>query len=258
VTELPAGAPRSLRALLAVGGLCALGILLLIGLGVWQVERLGWKLALIQRVDQRVHAAAVAPPGPADWPGITQQADEYRRVAASGHYLNADETLVEAVTSKGGGFWVMTPFTTDAGFTVLVNRGFVPSDRRAASSREAGESEGPTTVTGLMRMSEPGGGFLRANDPAGGRWYSRDVSAIAAAHGLTNIAPYFIDADATPNPGGLPIGGLTVLDFPNNHLIYALTWFVLAAMLAGATGYGAREEWRRRAQAGEPSMAAPR
>ena len=76
-------------------------------------------------------------------------------------------------------------------------------------------------------MTEPGGGFLRANDPAANRWYSRDVAAIAAARGLGRTAPYFVDADAAPNPGGLPVGGLTVVKFPDNHLVYALTWFAL-------------------------------
>ena len=86
------------------------------------------------------------------------------------------------------------------------------------------------TVTGLLRASEPGGGFLRANDPARDRWYSRDVAAIARARGLGEVAPFFIDADATPNPGGYPVGGLTVVAFRNDHLVYALTWFGLAGL----------------------------
>jgi surfeit locus 1 family protein len=101
-------------------------------------------------------------------------------------------------------------------------------------------------VTGLLRLTEPKGGFLRANDPAADRWYSRDVEAMAAARGLTDTAPYFIDADATPNPGGLPVGGLTVVAFRNSHLVYALTWFALALMLAALTVRVAREELRIR------------
>lgn len=89
-------------------------------------------------------------------------------------------------------------------------------------------------MTGLLRLSEPGGAFLRANDPAGDRWFSRDVAAIAAAKGLANVKLYFIDADATPNMGGLPIGGLTVVTFRNSHLVYALTWYALAIMSVGA------------------------
>ena len=81
-------------------------------------------------------------------------------------------------------------------------------------------------------MSEPGGGFLRANDPESDRWYSRDVSAIAASRGLNNVAPYFIDAERVPGQDGLPVAGLTVISFSNNHLVYALTWGVLALMAA--------------------------
>ena len=81
-------------------------------------------------------------------------------------------------------------------------------------------------------MSEPGGGFLRANDPATGRWFSRDVAAIAASLGLDKVAPYFIDSERNPGDTGPPVGGLTVVDFPNNHLVYALTWGTLALMAA--------------------------
>jgi surfeit locus 1 family protein len=117
---------------------------------------------------------------------------------------------------------------------VLINRGFVPPERRDQATRLEGNPAGVVSITGLLRMTEPNGGFLRNNDPAGDRWYSRDVEAIAAARGLPGSAPFFIDADATPNPGSYPQGGLTVVKFHNNHLIYALTWFGLALMLAGA------------------------
>jgi surfeit locus 1 family protein len=117
---------------------------------------------------------------------------------------------------------------------VLVNRGFVPQERRAWPDRAAGQRTGPVTVTGLMRVSEPHGGFLRANDPAANRWYSRDVAAIAFARRLGPVAPFFVDADAAPNPGGYPIGGLTVIQFRNSHLVYALTWFALAALSGAA------------------------
>lgn len=140
----------------------------------------------------------------------------------------------------------MTPFRTDAGFTVLVNRGYVPTDRRAPDSRAAGQIEGETTVQGLLRITEPRGGFLRANDPAADSWRSRDVAAIAAKRGLTEVAPYFVDADATANAGGWPKGGLTVIRFPNSHLVYALTWFGLALMLAAGGAFLAWDERRVR------------
>lgn len=212
------------------------------GLGIWQIQRLAWKQELIARVDARITAPPVPAPGPAQWDSITPAGSEYLRVTATGTYLNDKTALVQAVSVHGAGYWVLTPLRTDAGFTVLVNRGFVPHEARARAARAAGEIEGPTRVTGLLRLTEPGGGFLRANDAAADRWYSRDVAAIGTARDLGPVAPYFIDADATPNPGGLPIGGLTVVRFANNHLGYALTWFALAAMAVGAGVL----VWRRR------------
>jgi surfeit locus 1 family protein len=210
-------------------------------LGVWQIERRAWKLGLIAAVDQRVHAAPGPAPGPAAWPQVTAARDAYRHVRVRGTFLHDRETWVQAVTERGPGFWVMTPLRSEAGWTVLVNRGFVPAERREPASRAAGQVPGPVVLTGLVRLSEPRGGFLRANAPAAGRWYSRDVSAIALARGLGGreegreaVAPYFIDADATPNPGGYPVGGLTVVAFPNSHMTYILTWFTLAIMAVAA------------------------
>ncbi|WP_315755037.1 MULTISPECIES: SURF1 family protein [unclassified Bradyrhizobium] len=224
---------RSVALRLAIGAAWVACVAMLLALGVWQIERRAWKLDLIDRVERRVRAAPVPAPSPADWPAIDRSDDEYKLITLSGRFLNDRETLVQALTVEGSGYWVVTPLQTAAG-TVLVNRGFVPADRRAPASRSAGNPDGTVGVTGLLRISEPGGGFLRHNDPAGNRWYSRDVVAIAAARGLSDVAPFFVDAYATPNPGGLPIGGLTVISFPNNHLVYSLTWFTLALMLAGA------------------------
>jgi surfeit locus 1 family protein len=206
---------------------------LLIALGVWQIERRAWKLALIDRVEQRVHAPAQPIPSPASWPAVSAANDEYRHVSLKGRFLHDRETLVQAVTEEGPGYWVLTPLQRNDGTEVLVNRGFVPSDRRDASTRQNGNPDGPVEITGLLRMTEPNGGFLRNNVPQQNRWYSRDVAAIAASHGLHDVAPFFVDADAGSQSAGGPIGGLTVVRFPNNHLIYALTWFALAFMLAG-------------------------
>lgn len=165
----------------------------------------------------------------------------YTRVSVTGAFLHDRETTVQAVTELGPGWWVLTPLRTDAG-AVLVNRGFVPSDRRDQGRRPLGQTPGETTLIGLMRAAEPGGGFLRANAPDEGRWYSRDVRAIARAQGLDGrVAPFFIDADATPNPGGYPVGGLTVVRFSDNHLVYALTWFGLSGLCL----FGAVLGWRQ-------------
>lgn len=224
---------RAARPSLSLTVLSLIAFATLIGLGLWQVERRTWKLALIDRVEQRVHAAARPIPSPASWPTVTAANDEYRHVAVTGHFLHDRETLVQAVTEEGPGYWVLTPLERSDGTLVLINRGFVPSERRDASMRRDGNQDGRVEITGLLRMTEPKGGFLRNNDPVHGRWYSRDVAAIAAARDLDGVAPFFIDADAGSQAGNGPIGGLTVVRFPNNHLIYALTWFALAFMLAG-------------------------
>ena len=203
----------------------------LAALGTWQVQRLAWKRDLIARVDQRVHAAPVPVPAPADWDKVNAAADEYRRVTAVGMLANDKETLVYASTALGPGYWVMTPLRLADGTSILVNRGFVPTERRDPASRREGQPSGPVEITGLMRMTEPKGSLLQSNDLAADRWYSRDVAAIAEKRGVSEIAPYFIDADATSNPGGLPVGGLTVVHFPNNHLLYAITWYGLGAMV---------------------------
>ena len=216
----------------ALTGAMLLLVVVFVSLGCWQVQRLFWKLDLIARVDARIHAEPVPAPSRADWATIDWGEDEYRRVTAKGTFDHAKAVLVQAVTARGPGFWVLTPLTRRDRSIILVNRGFVPADRRDRASRAAGETTGVLEVTGLLRLPEPGGAFLRSNKPDAGRWYSRDVAAIAAANGLHEVAPFFIDADATPNPGGLPVGGLTVVSFRNSHLAYALTWFALAAMSA--------------------------
>jgi surfeit locus 1 family protein len=229
---LPTAAGGPARWKVALAGVAAvISFVLLCSLGVWQLERRVWKLDLIERVEQRVRAAPVAAPGHED-AALFSTADEYRHVRVSGRFLHRHETLVQAVTEYGTGYWLMTPLRTDSGLIVLINRGFVPPDKRDAASRPAGQVEGNVVIAGLMRLPEGNAGFLRHNDPVADRWYARDVNAIGAARGLVEVAPYFIDADGTPNPGGWPIGGLTVVHFSNNHLIYALTWFVLALMLA--------------------------
>lgn len=238
------GRRRRSAAVLAVWAACAaLAFVALLALGTWQVERRAWKLDLIARVGQRVQA----PPEPAPGPGarVSAAADEYRHVRVTGRFLHDRETLVQAVTARGSGFWVLTPLQAADGSVVLVNRGFVPPEAREPVARGAAAPQGPVSVTGLLRLTEPGGAFLRHNDPAADRWYSRDVAAIARARGLDAVAPYFVDADAGP-PGlpDLPVGGMTVIAFPNNHLVYALTWYTLALMLAAAAWYLGREEWR--------------
>jgi surfeit locus 1 family protein len=194
----------------------------LLALGVWQVERLAWKRSLIAQVTARLAASPVSAP-------ITATSrDAYRRVRATGEFVTARDSFVQASTVRGPGWWVMTPLRSGDGQIIFVNRGY--SSKRDAPPPPAGV----VSVTGLLRLTEPGGGFLRNNDPAADRWYSRDVSAIAERRGLGAATSYFIDADASAAARATdPVGGLTVIRFPNNHLAYAITWFILAIMTTG-------------------------
>ena len=232
--------------------LAIVGIALFLGfmtLGTWQVQRRAWKLDLIERVDQRVHSAPVAAPDQSLWPKINAATYEYLPVQAQGVWLDRQSVLTKALTEDGAGFWVMTPLQRADGSQILVNRGFTPEKMRASWLKqisEAGPSTQTVTVIGLMRMSETGGGFLRKNDAANGQWFSRDVTAIAQAQGLNNAAPYFIDlgvpasnpaftqSQQSPMFDAVLKSGMTVIQFPNSHLVYALTWYGLAAMVLGA------------------------
>lgn len=249
--------PRSNLARRVFGVVLLLLVALFLALGTWQVVRLQWKLDLIARVDARVHADPVAAPEAARWAQVSKDSDEYRRVRVAGHYLYEFTTPVQALSELGAGFWLLTPFCTEQGHIVFINRGFIPASENkqgAYPARRAGANPcaapgDRVEITGLLRINEPQGGFLRENDPAGNRWYSRDVVKLAAARGLKNVAPYFIDAGKGQDPRGAPeraVGGLTVISFPNNHLVYALTWYALALMVAAAVWWIVRHEARRR------------
>lgn len=240
--------PRSTVTLVVWVLLLLLMTALLIGLGTWQVERLHWKLDLIARVDARVHAPASPAPGPAQWADINAENSEYKHVQASGILLNDKEVQVYASTELGPGYWVLTPLKLADGTIIVVNRGFVPTEKRNPATRTEGQIGTETTVTGLLRISEPKGTLLRSNVSKEERWYSRDVAAIAEVRGLQNAAPYFIDADDTKNPGDLPVGGLTQITFHNSHLVYAITWYGLAIMTAGMAIFLVYSE-RKRAKA---------
>ena len=228
----------SLVSRLALAGCAVLLFTAFVALGTWQVERRVWKLDLIARVNQRVQAPPVAPPSPASWLQLSAATHEYRHLRLAGYYLPGRQTWVQASTALGSGFWLLAPLQLADGSQVLVNRGFVPAASHAltASSVVIAEPDGPVTVIGLLRMTEPGGGFLRKNDAAAERWFSRDVAAISAARHLGHAAPYFVDADAAVNAQeGQPVGGLTIVAFYNSHLGYALTWYALALMVVVGT-----------------------
>lgn len=228
-------AARRIQPLAALSALAAFAVL--IGLGVWQVERIHWKEAILARLEARLSAAPAPLPPPAQWPGLAGRDFEYTRVFTSGVFEHSRETLIYRGSGKAAGapaqpgYWVMTPLRLADGAHVLINRGFIALDRKDAA-RGSGRDTGETVIRGLLRAPEPRGAFTPADNPAKGEWFTRDPVAIAAAIGLERAAPFSIDEEAHAAPQGSPAGGATVVDIPNNHLSYALTWFALAATLA--------------------------
>ena len=208
------------------------GLILLLGLGTWQVQRLRWKEGLIAERAAGLAATPVAPPPTLD----AARALELHPVRAEGQFRH-DRELDLNLESKTGeaGFHIVTPLILADGSALLVDRGFVPTELKSPATRAAGEPSGTVSVTGLVRIPSAGkpSWFTPDNDPARNSWFYVDVAAMAKAAGTTRVLPFYIDADATPNPGGWPKGGQTVVDLPNNHLSYAITWFGLAAGLFG-------------------------
>jgi len=202
---------------------------ILVGLGIWQVERMHWKLGLIAEMTRNMHGAPIAI-DQALAAGVS--AAQYRHVSLTGHFLNAEESYVFATGPHGVPIYhVLTPLVTDDGRTFLIDRGIVPPALRGASARPKGELTGEQRVTGVLRTPDPPGPFTPAPDLARKIWYARDLRGIATAQHLRLASAVVIEADATPNPGGWPRGGQTLVNLPNDHLQYALTWFLLAAAL---------------------------
>ena len=207
-------------------------VLICVALGAWQLQRLDWKRELIAQREAGVAAAPAMPPRSL----AEARALEFHPVVADGVLLNDKELYLNATGPRGGaGFHVLTPLREPEGRIVFVNRGFVPTNLRAPASRAAAQLAGTVHIRGLLRLppGEKPGWFLPDNRPDLNYWFWIDLPAMAAAAHLApgDVAPFYIDADTTPNPGGWPQGGVTPLNLPNDHLQYAITWFSLAAAL---------------------------
>jgi len=205
-------------------------VLLLLALGFWQVERLFWKQDLIAQRQAAVTAAPVAAPRSLE----EARGMEFHRVTDEGVFLHDKEIFLGATSEAGRqGYQVLTPLLEPGGRTVFINRGFIPAELKDPTKRAAGQIAGTVRIQGLLRLPPSGkpAWFLPDNRPDLNYWFWVDLPAMSAADGLDRVAPFYIDADATPNPGGWPKGGVTRLVLPNDHLQYAITWFSLAVAL---------------------------
>jgi surfeit locus 1 family protein len=204
-------------------------VLICVALGLWQLERLEWKRGLVAQREAAIAAARVSPPQTL----AEARALEFHPIVVEGAFLNDKEIYLNATGLHGGaGFHVLTPLREPNGRIVFINRGFVPTARRDPAARPQGQLAGTVRVGGLLRLApeQKPSWFIPENRADIDYWFWIDLPAMAAADQLdpANVAPFYIDADATPNPGGWPQGGTTPLAPPNNHLQYAITWFSLA------------------------------
>ncbi|MCC4244091.1 SURF1 family protein [Stappia indica] len=249
-----APAPARKRRLLLPGLVAFVVFCALMTLGTWQVMRLQWKLALIERVEERIDLPPVDPPAPEAWAGIDEDAWDYRPVRLTGRFLEGEVYYYIALsephgTFGGPGYLVYAPFRTEAGPVVMVNRGFVPEARRLPESRPGSEPpEAEVEITGLWRRDERGNMFTLDADPKTQVWFVREAPKMAASLGIDDapLAPFSVDlrTEATP-AGGLPQAGETIISFRNNHLQYAVTWYGLGLVLIGVFIAFARSETRR-------------
>jgi len=205
-------------------------LIILVGLGSWQVQRLHWKEGLIAQRDRMVAAPPIAPPQTL----AEAEQNQFRHVADDGVLLNDKEIFLAAASEGGGsGYQVLTPLQEPDGRIIFVNRGFIPLELKDPVKRAAGEPSGAVHIAGLLRVppAEKPTFFLPNNRPDLDLWFWVDLPAMANAAGVGDAAPFYIDADKAPNPGGWPKGGVTNLELPNDHLQYAITWFSLAVAL---------------------------
>ncbi len=206
---------------------------ILIGLGNWQLERREWKLALIDSVTARTQQEPIPY---AQALRLHAQGDDvqYLPVVVEGEFLHDREVHLFRQSVEGaGGYHVFTAFQPIEGAPILINRGYVPRERKDPAKRPDGQVGGRLTVAGLIRTDGEPGAFVPPNNPSKGEWFFRDHKAMGGALGLSETPPLFIDAGNAPIPGGFPRGGQTRVSFKNDHLGYALTWFGLAAVLLG-------------------------
>ena len=229
--------PRLWPALVAA----LIGIAILLALGAWQVQRLSWKQDLLAAVEERLAAA------PSDLASVLDAEDagddiEFRKVSLSGRFLHADEKLMLATLDGKVGWEVITPFLTDSGIAVLVDRGFVPDGLRDPAKRMTPET---ASLTGIVRRHASARGlFDPDNDVAGNMWYWWDVPGMLAASAIppdAKVAPFVIQALPTDGTS-YPRPPEPRAAFRNNHLQYAITWFGLALVLAIVAFFFARQQ----------------
>lgn len=227
--EITADKRKRFPAGLTFIALIILAILLV--LGTWQVNRLEWKQQLLADIQTKLDNPPLQFSEVEDLNNSGQNID-YQPVTVSGTFKHDGERHFLATYNSHAGFYIYTPLEMPDGRFVLINRGFVPYDLKQSDLRSEGQLSGEVTVTGLARskLSEKPSSLMPDNDPVKNIFYWKELDMMAESSGLpaSSFAGFFIDANDDPNQGGLPVGGVTIIDLPNSHLQYAVTWYGLA------------------------------
>jgi surfeit locus 1 family protein len=216
---------------------------ILVSLGVWQLHRKVWKENLIAAMNARLDAPPVPVPPPSDWSKLTQAEDEFRPVRFSAEFIPGQEALVYTPGSPlrpdvtGPGYWVFAPARLADGGVIVVDRGFVPMDRKDVATREAGVPKGTVDVVGVLRWPEERNAFTPREEANGHLFFARDTAAMSARGQWNATSPFYVDQVSPVPPGGWPRPGKLQVNLRDDHLQYALTWFGLAAGLIGVYGW---------------------
>lgn len=198
------------------------GAAILVSLGVWQMQRLDWKLGVIADIDARIEAAPIPLPDVLDPEGDTYLPVEVRGVIGQ-DYLR----VLVSQKEIGAGYRIISPFDM-GGRRVLLDRGFTPVDQSDVPVHEGSE-----TVRGNLQWPQETDGFTPEPDTAKNIWFARDVAAMAQALNTEQtlvVAKQTSFDDAPISP--LPVDTSAI---PNDHLSYAITWFSLAAIWIAMT-----------------------
>jgi surfeit locus 1 family protein len=205
----------------------------LVSLGVWQLQRKVWKETVISALNERLAAAPGELPPPAIWPTLTAQDSEFRRVRFRADFLPVQDTYAYMAGSalrddiREPGYFVFRPAKLPDGRIVVVNRGYVPLNHTAQSATDTEE------IAGYLRWPEKESWVTSASDNTGETWFVRDHIGMAKARGWGEVAPFYVDQETPMPQGGLPRPATLKVNLRNDHFGYAITWFGLAATLAG-------------------------
>lgn len=225
-------------------GMTFVMLAVLLSLGNWQVQRLGWKRELLQTIETRLASDARDVRTAADIAGLTKAKDEYKRAKLYGrfgdmapHFWFAQivDPLPATAPADKVGYHDIRPFFLIDGTPVLVDRGFVPQRLRQAEPPL--DAQARRVIEVVIRWPQARTAFDPPDQPADRLWYARDPKLIGAAMRL-NVPPFLFEATRDPgatdarDPNIYPLGGQTRVKLSNNHLQYAVTWFGSALILA--------------------------